>query len=372
MNMQNKPRIHVVGAGDIGGLAGAYMTMNGQDVTLVDVWQEHVAALNVHGCTIDGCRGDMHVKVKAITPDQLAGYLELVFIATKSQHTETAVRQLLPYLTPSSVLVSLQNGMNEPLIVDLVGAARVIGAIPNYGGALVGPGHLEYVHEGPVQLGELDGQETLRLQGIASLLGEQTRVELTDNMWGQLWAKQVYSSRIILGSLAEPPLDRSLRSTLDNERNQRVAATLIREVLQVPRALGINVAEFHFFDPKLYHNVETPADTEKILSKTRQAITDLYAHKQAGGHQYVKKGSGIWWDLVYRKRKSEVEFLTGDLVRRAHELGIATPLNDKLVQMIYEIERGERELGWHNFDEMAATLDAYNAWLPGGDGNPSG
>jgi 2-dehydropantoate 2-reductase len=364
MSTQNKLRIHVIGAGGIGGLAGSYMTMNGEDVTLVDRWQEHVDALNAYGCTIDGCRGDMHVPVKAITPDQLTGSLELVFIATKSQHTEAAVRQILPYLTPSSVLVSFQNGINEPLIGDLVGIERVIGAVPNYGGALVDPGHLEYVHEGPIQMGELDGRDTLRLRGIASLLEGQTRVEPTDNMWGHLWGKQVYSSRIIFSSLADLPSG----GTLENERNQRMAAALDREALQVPQALGIEVAESRHFNPKLYDSLETPADTERILQTIRKHVEGVSSHKKTDGHQYVKRGSGIWWDLVYRKRKSEVEWLTGDLVRQARKLGIPTPLNDKLVEMIYEIERGERELGWHNYDEMAATFDAYDAWLPGGDG----
>ena len=123
--------------------------------------------------------------------------------------------------------------------VDLPSIERLIGCIPNYGGALVDPGHLEYVHEGPIQMGELDGRDTLRLRGIASLLEKQTAVELTDNMWGQLWAKQVYSSRIIFSALAEPTPDQALGSTLDNERNQRMSAALVKEALQVRKAWSV-------------------------------------------------------------------------------------------------------------------------------------
>lgn len=64
-------KITIVGAGAIGGLAGAYMTEAGYDVTLVDRWTEHVAALASRGLTIDGVRGDKHVVVRAVTPEAL-------------------------------------------------------------------------------------------------------------------------------------------------------------------------------------------------------------------------------------------------------------------------------------------------------------
>ncbi len=79
-------------------------------------------------------------------------------MATKSQHTVEAVKQILPLLNADSVIVSYQNGFNEPDIqkvldeAGLDGARQVLGSIPNYGGALVDPGHLEFVHEGAIQL----------------------------------------------------------------------------------------------------------------------------------------------------------------------------------------------------------------------------
>ena len=166
--------ITIIGAGAIGGLAGAYMTRAGHDVLLVDRWREHVDALNASGLFIDGVRGEMTVPVRAATPDQLAGPLGMVLVATKSQHAVDAVRQVLPLLRPDSAVVSYQNGFNEPDIVaparrqaGFDGKAMVIGSIPNYGGALVDPGYIEFVHEGPIQLGEMDGRRTTRLEELA-------------------------------------------------------------------------------------------------------------------------------------------------------------------------------------------------------------
>src|SRR4051794_1137885 len=129
-------KITIIGAGAIGGLAGAYMTQAGHDVLLVDRWAEHVDALNTKGLYIDGVRGEMTIPVKAATPDRLTGPLDTVLVATKSQHTLDAVRQILPLLTPQSAIVSYQNGFNEPGIVSLLneaglpGSAMVIGSIP--------------------------------------------------------------------------------------------------------------------------------------------------------------------------------------------------------------------------------------------------
>lgn len=89
-------KITIVGAGAIGGLAGAYMTRAGHDVTLVDRWAEHVEALARDGVSIDGVRGKANVPVRAVTPGALEGPLEAVLVATKSQHTIEAVRQVVP------------------------------------------------------------------------------------------------------------------------------------------------------------------------------------------------------------------------------------------------------------------------------------
>ena len=123
----------IIGAGAIGGLAGAYMTKAGHDVLLVDRWAEHVAALNEKGMFIDGVRGEMTVPVKAATPDQLSGDLGVVLIATKSQHTIEALKQIIPLLTPDSLVVSYQNGFNEPDMVAVLNEAGPAGRQDRHG-----------------------------------------------------------------------------------------------------------------------------------------------------------------------------------------------------------------------------------------------
>ena len=358
-------KVTIIGAGAIGGLAGAYMTRAGFDVLLVDRWREHVDALNERGLRIDGVRGEMTVPVKACTPDELEGPLEAVLIATKSQHTEGALEQLLPHFGPETFIVSYQNGFNEPGIIaaleraGLGGRERVMGSIPNYGGALVDPGYIEFVHEGPIQLGEMTGVRSQRLETLAEMLSSLTEVQLSDNIWGQVWSKEVYSAQVVFSALA----DARIHETLGVERYARIAGAVVREALTIAEANGITVEPFDFFDPANY-KPQTPADTQKLLGNINHAIWLLRKDQKEDAHQFKKQGSGIWWDIVYRNRPSEVRASNGKLIAYGRDAGVDVRLNEKMCEMIYEIEEGKRELGFHNFDELGAYVEATGKALP--------
>ncbi len=359
-------KITIVGAGAIGGLAGAYMSRAGHDVTLTDRWAEHVDAMQAKGLYIDGVRGEMTIPVKAVHPADLTGPLDMVLIATKSQHAVEAVRQLVPLMTADTGVVSFQNGFNEPDLIAALNAAglpgdkMVIGAIPNYGGALVDPGYIEYVHEGPIQLGEMDGTTTPRLTELAEALGALTEVQLSDNIWGQIWAKEVYASQVVFSAL----VDDRIRNTLGVERYARIAGAIVKEALEIADAKGIDVQAFDFFDPANYR-VKTAEDTRKLLDNINHAIWLLKKDQETKpAHDFKKKGSGIWWDIVYRKRPSETRSSSGKLIAYGEEVGADTRLNAKLFEMIYEIEEGKRDLGFHNYDELEAYVADCGKALP--------
>lgn len=359
-------KITIVGSGAIGGLAGAHMTRAGHDVLLVDRWTDHVDVMNAKGLYIDGVRGEMIVPVKATTPDKLEGPLEAVLIATKSQHTEEAVRQVLPLLGPDGFIVSFQNGFNEHDIIQLVeeaglgGAERVMGSIPNYGGALVDPGYIEFVHEGPIQLGEMNGETTPRLLELKSMLESLTDVQLSNDIWAQVWAKEVYSAQVVFSALVNAPV----RESLGVERYARVAGAIVREALEIAEANGVEVEAFDFFDPANY-KPETPEDTQKLIDNINHAIWLLKKDQdKRQEHNFKKKGSGIWWDIVYRNRPSEVRASNGKLVAYGEMAGADARLNQKLCDMIYEIEEDKRELGFHNYDELEAYVKQLGKELP--------
>jgi len=358
-------RITIVGAGAIGGLTGAWLSMAGEDVTFVDTNREHVEALRTRGLTIDGARGEHHLPPqRAATPDELREPLECVLLAVKSQHTREAVAGIRRLLRPDGFVVSLQNGLvNEDVIADVVGPDRTIGALPDYGGAYVDPGHLEFVIEGPVYVGELDGRLTPRVRELERLLSRVAECHLLTDIRARIWAKKCFGSQTVASALVDQPY----HVVLSDVRAQRVAGPLVREALEVAYAHGIEVPDGPFFRPALYFP-KTSADTARLFAWIRATVETqarfAIAHERAGTHTYVKQGSGIHWDIVYRKRKSEVRWGHGPLEDKARVVGVPVPLNAALHRMIYEIEGHERALGWHNFDELDALIRRLGKVLP--------
>jgi 2-dehydropantoate 2-reductase len=351
-------RIHIVGAGAIAGMAGAYMAMNGEEVTFVDQWDEHVEAINGHGLVIDGIRGRHHLSIRALRPDQLAEPLDLVFLGVKSQHTEAAMASIMPHLTPSATVVSLQNGFNAELIASFIGRERVIGTVPDYTAALVAPGQLEFTVEGPLYVGELDGQETARIQEIHRLLAMVSTAKITPNIIGRIWTKQCYISQIVMTAMD----DVSMSAALADDRNKLLAVAIARETIAVADAAGVELESDDYFQPELIRQ-RTPGARQQqvdiLAALVRKFEPKKAAEAATPGYTMVKKGSGMWWDIVYRRRPSEAPGLTGAVLERGRQLGVPTPVSDAMLEMIYAIERGERPLAWSNFDDLAKIAVAH-------------
>ena len=358
-------RVTVVGSGAIGGLTGAWLAMGGEDVTFVDRNREHVEAIRTSRLRIDGGRGVHRLgPQRARTPEELAEPLECVLLAVKSEDTREAVEGIRHLLRPDGFVVSLQNGLaNEDVIADAVGRARTIGALPDYGGAYVDPGHLEFVIEGPVYVGELDGRVTPRAEALHRLLSKMAECHLLTDIAARIWAKKCFGSQTVASALVDLPY----HVVLSDVRAQRVTGPLVREALEVARAYGIDVPGGPFFEPSPYFP-ETHADTKRLFARIRATVEKqarcAIEHQRAGTHTYVKQGSGIHWDIVYRRRNSEVRSGHGPLEEMAARVGVPVPLNTKLHRMIYEIEDGGRTLGWHNFDELQSLIGRLGKSLP--------
>jgi 2-dehydropantoate 2-reductase len=355
--------VAIVGCGAIGGLAGFYMAQAGEQVTFIDQNAEHVQAIRERGISVNGVYGPMEIGPQpAFTPDQVPGALSgLVFVACKSQATEGAINGVLKHLTPTSCVVSLQNGMNERRIAAVVGLERTMGAIPDYGGAYLDPGVLEAVHEGTVYVGEIPGGITGRAREAGRLLGiGPNKCDVLDDIMGRVWTKHVYSSHVLVDSL----VDGTAVEVLGDQRVQLLGGAAVREAMKVAEAAGVTLQRDQWFNPDLYH-VETPADTERLLASYRRLAEHLGGHQRTpapGGYQYVKKTSGIQWDIVYRRRKSEAQYVSVAL--EAKDYGISVPLNDRILEMIGEIEDGKRQLGWHNITELTEYAERLGLALP--------
>ncbi len=334
-------RFHVVGAGAIGGFTGASLAKNGEDVHFVDVVPEHVQAINERGMFVDGVAGEFRVSARASLPDQLDGPLDIVLLAVKSAHTIAAIESIEPFLGEDSLVVSLQNGLNPDRIAARIGTARVAGGFINFAADYIEPGHIRYGGVGDYYLGRLDGPPDERLTTIAAKFNAIMNTVLTDNIMGYLWSKECYGSLLIGTALIDAPV----HEVLTVAENRDVLTAAVVEAVAVADACGIALEPFEPFDPDLF------------LPPLNQARLDTFYEQVAARFQSrVKQHTGIWRDLRIRRRKTEVDWLTGEVIRRGTERGIPVPVNTSIVNMIHEIEAGTREQSWKNLQELYGAM----------------
>src|SRR5262250_1637912 len=333
-------RITVYGAGAIGGTTGAALARAGHDVLLVDRADDHVAAMNAHGLTIESREGTVTVPVRAIAPSALGSGLGLVLLAVKSQDTPAALEVLAPRLAADGSIVSLQNGLNEELIARAVGARRTIGCLVNWAADWIAPGRILHGGHGALVLGELDGRLSDRVQGLAKLLAVVAPTEVTDNVLGYTWAKHVYAALLVATAVVDAHVYEVV------ERSPDVQAMLVRlvvESMDVAEAVGIKLQPFDEYEPADYR-----AASRGDAAARQRAMAIIAAHYR----RHTKTKTGIWRDLAVPRRKTEVGALLGATVAKARPVGIAMPLTERLIAMIEDLEEGRRVMSWGNVDEL--------------------
>jgi 2-dehydropantoate 2-reductase len=330
-------QITIVGAGAIGGTVGAYLARAGHEVTFCDTAAEHVAAIGERGLTITGWDGELRVAARAITPDQLRGPLGLVLLAVKAQHTASAIGPIAPLLADDGVIVSLQNGLNEQTIAEAVGPARTIGCLVNFSADYLEPGVIHYGGPGVFKIGELDGAITPRLERLREVLSAWGPVEVTNNIWGYLWGKLGYGNMLYATALA----DASMADAID--RYRAVMVELAAEVYEVAARLGIRPEPFDGVEPGLYF--PRVGRDEALLAAALDALVARRRRDQ-------KQRSGIWRDLMVRRRRTEVDEQLVPVVRHGEPLGLRLPLTRLVIDRIHAIERGEAAPSWDHLDAL--------------------
>jgi 2-dehydropantoate 2-reductase len=342
--------IVVWGAGAIGGTLGAALVHAGHEVLLVDRAEDHVAAINRSGLAITGPLTNGRVRACATTPERVEGVFETILLCVKAQDTEAATRALAPHLAADGQVVSAQNGLNERVIAEIIGAERTIGCFVNFGADYHGPGEVMYGGRGAVVVGELDGRRTARIEQIHGLFRKfDADAVLTDNIWGYLWSKLIYGALLFATALT----DDAIADVLDAQAYRPVLSALGCEVAAVAAAERVRLEPFNGFDPAAF-----ASGTDST------ALERSFADMVAFNRKSAKTHSGIWRDLAVRKRRTEVDQQIAPIVEIGQSHGLLVPLTARLVELVHDLEQGSRTQSWATLDQLS---EAHRPSLPGGD-----
>ncbi len=331
--------ITVVGAGAIGGTIGAYLDDAGYDITLVDASTEHVSAIREVGLRITGARGDRTFHPPAILAEDLRGPLGPTLLCVKGHFTEEAVRNLEPLLATDGYVVSLQNGLNESLIAERIGQERTVGAFVHFGADLLEPGVIQLGYEATIRVGELDGRITPRVEALEETFGHAMPTRVTENVWGYLWGKLVFGATGFVVSCVDAPVS----EVIDDPLGRSLCRAASTEAYLVARTQVERVEPIGEFEPEKFAPRE---DAEARADETLMGLADAWRGT-------IKQHMGIWRDLKVKKRKTEVDMQLGRIVAVGREHGIPTQVNAATLEVVHEIEAGERGMEWENLEEIS-------------------
>jgi 2-dehydropantoate 2-reductase len=329
-------RMIVFGTGPIGGIIGGRLARAGHDMTFVDVDKEHVAAIRERGLQVDVPDGPFNVRIKIVFPEEIQGKYDIAFIAVRSNYTPDTLNIVVPHLAEGSLLVSLQNGLNPPLLEEIVGTDRTVGVAIRMGCQKLGPAHVQTATRGHLYVGHLHGRKTPQLEKLNGLLDAVIPSEITDNIFGVLWSKLTYTCLGYYGSLA----DASLATSCADEPNRRMLTEFFAEVVAVGTAGGARFIPLAEYDPRDFHPSQ-PFD--RRLAALNESAKSWKLDDRKGPLRQIQKGV-----------KTEVDFTLAHVVREGERLRIPTPLCRSVLELVHELETGKRQLGLKNYSDLHA------------------
>ena len=327
-------RIIVIGAGPIGGIVGGRLARQGRNVTLVDVDAEHVRAIRKRGLGVDVPDGSFTVSVPVVFPGEIKGKFDIGIIAVRSNYTREALSSVAPHLSKNAILLSLQNGMNPPLIEEVVGPDRAVGAVVRMRSTRPAPGHVRTAKRGRLFIGHLHGKTTAQLKTVHSLLDAVIPTEITDNILGTLWSKLTYSCLGMFGSLA----GESLKTVCEREGNRRLCIDFFGEMTHVGTAAGVRFEPLAEYHPMDFHPSRS---YEARLLAFDEMVRNSESDDREEAHHQIEPGG-----------KTHVDYTVGHVVQEGNRVGVPTPFCQALARMVHEIEEGKRPLDLRNYAEL--------------------
>lgn len=297
------------GAGAMGSLYGGRLAEAGHDVTLIDVWQEGVEALNANGLEITDMAGEKHqIDVKASTDPAEVGPVDLILVFVKGYSTEEAVRDAAPMMGDDTIVLTLQNGpSNVPRIVGIVGEKRVLAGVSVNSSTTLGPGRIHHAGQGVTYIGELNGEMTERLERVCETF-RSTGFEIiaTDDVvkisWGKLALNAVCLAPVaLLGFLSG--------EMLDYDGTNKLMHGILRELIAVAEAEGTTLD----YDEE-WENISG------VLDRARKVKASMLQD-------------------VENKRKTEIDTINGAVVDVGKKHGIPTPYNESMFWLVKSLEQ---------------------------------
>ena len=300
-------KVAVLGAGAMGCLFGGLLAEKGLNVVLIDVWKEHIDAINSKGLKMDGHGGDRFIKIKATTEPAKLNTTDVIIIMCKATVLEKALMGVKNIVGEKTVLMSFQNGIgHEAIMSKIAGKEKVLGGTTTQASNILGPGHIKNHASLPSWIGEYEGGMSDRVTSVAETFTAHGLETIpSDNIKKRKWMKLFALTAI--GPLSAI-FDLNHSDLYINNKSSRASRDLGKQIIletrQVAKADGVDVSENECLE--MFNKIVDSKQTNK---------------------------SSMAFDVL-NKRKTEIEFINGAVSKIGKKHGVATPLNDLMYKII--------------------------------------
>jgi len=301
-------RISIIGSGAMGSLFGGRLALAGLDVTLYDIFRDHVEAVSANGLAIEdaqtGAVTVAHPRASS-DPESVRG-ADVLIVFVKSTATEEAAARFAPLSSKEVIALTLQNGLgNEAVLSAHFGAGRTAAGVTSHGATFLAPGRIRHAGAGPTHICMSDrrNEKLEPLRAALEKAGFETHVSA--DVVGLIWSKLV----INVGINALTAITGQLNGRLvESEETKAIMADLVGEAVAVARARGISLS---YADP-----LAMVYDVARRTGANRSSMLQDFDHH----------------------RRSEIEVMNGAIVREAAQAGVPAPVNQTITRVVRAME----------------------------------
>ncbi len=313
--------IAVIGAGAIGAVVAGYLTKAGEDVLLVGK-ADQVNAVNARGLIIKDARGTETIRVRCAR--RFDKPYDLVIFAVKTQDLEEAFQDNKEYLGNTLVLTS-QNGVQaDNILSGHFEPGRQLSSIVMFGATYVKPGEVTFNFEGDWIIGRPFVPLDPAAHKVGAVLGKAFKTVMSLDIRGMKYLKLFVNFNNCIPAL----VGKSMQETFADLDMCRLSIMLLKEGVGIMQQAKINIVSMPDFPKeKIFALVNMPLEQAAgIINKTLTGLSKepLY---------------GSILQSIMRGKASEIEFINGEVVHVAEHLYFKAPLNERVVDMVHEVER---------------------------------
>lgn len=303
-------KIAIAGAGAMGSRYGYMLHEQGNEVLLIDGWEDHIKAINENGLRIDENGTSKNVKIPAVLPKDATEVPDLVILFTKSMGLELMLTSIKSILGPNTKVLCLLNGLgHEETVAKYVNKKNIFMGVTLWTAGLAGPGHVTLTGDGNLEVQNIDSSMTEAAKEICNVLSQaDLKAHYSENVVFSIWRKACVNGTL---NSCCTLLDCNIKEFGRLGETSNIIRRIITEFSEVAKHYGVTL------------------DVEE----TAKGIEAIYDPSQAGEHY-----PSMHQDLIQHHRRTEIDYINGYVSRKSKELGIAAPYNDLITSFIHAKE----------------------------------